>query len=239
MSIIVAENLIVEFPIYGTSARSLKSSALRAVTGGVLSHDAHDKVIVRALDDIGFSWKSGDRIGLVGHNGCGKTTLLRTLTGAYEPSGGKLLIQGSVASMLSITLGMEGDATGIENIYLRGTLIGLNKHELKRLVEEVTEFSELGNYIHMPMRTYSTGMMMRIAFGISTSITADIVLMDEWLSVGDTDFAEKAELRLQKLVDQAKILVIASHNSGLIEKMCNRVMHLEHGKIVSHHTINT
>jgi len=134
---------------------------------------------------------------------------------------------------------MEGDATGIENIYLRGTLIGLNKHELKRLVEEVTEFSELGNYIHMPMRTYSTGMMMRIAFGISTSITADIVLMDEWLSVGDTDFAEKAELRLQKLVDQAKILVIASHNSGLIEKMCNRVMHLEHGKIVSHHTINT
>lgn len=236
MSSITAENMVVEFPIYGAQSRSIKNTAMRAVTGGVLSQDAQDKVVVKALDDISFSWKAGDRIGLVGHNGSGKTTLLRTLTGAYEPSRGKLKIEGSVASMLSITLGMEGDATGIENIYLRGTLIGLKKAELKRLVDEVTEFSELGNYIHMPMRTYSTGMMMRMAFGISTSVTADIVLMDEWLSVGDSDFAEKAEARLQRLVDNAKILVIASHNSALIQKMCNKVMHLEHGKIVPNET---
>jgi lipopolysaccharide transport system ATP-binding protein len=233
MSRIIAENMGIEFPIYGSRSRSLKTTALKAVTGGVISKDASDKVVVKALDDISFNWQAGDRIGLVGHNGSGKTTLLRALTGAYAPTAGKLEIHGSVASMLSISLGMEGDATGVENIHLRGTLIGLKKPELKRLVDEVTEFSELGDYIHMPMRTYSSGMMMRIAFGISTSVTADIVLMDEWLSVGDAEFAAKAEDRLQKLVGKAKILVIASHNSGLIGKMCNRVMHLEHGKVVS------
>jgi len=236
MSKIVAENMSIDFPIYGARSRSLKNVALKAVTGGVISKDARDQIVVRALDDLNFNWVAGDRIGLVGHNGSGKTTLLRALTGAYEPTSGTLKIAGTVASMLSISLGMEGDATGIENIYLRGTLIGLKRRELRRLVDEVTDFSELGDYINMPMRTYSSGMMMRMAFGISTSIMADIVLMDEWLSVGDTDFANKAEARLKKLVDQAKILVIASHNSGLIEKMCNKVMHLEHGKIVSHQT---
>ena len=231
---IVAKNMGIEFPIYGSSSRSIKNSALRALTGGAITKNGSDKIVIKALDGINFQWKEGDRVGLVGHNGSGKTTLLRALTGAYVPTSGSLQINGSVSSMLSISLGMEGDATGIENIYLRGTLIGLNNADLKRLVEEVVEFSELGDYIHMPMRTYSSGMMMRLAFGISTSVTADILLMDEWLSVGDEDFASKAEERLQKIVNRAKILVIASHNSGLIEKMCNRVMHLEHGKIVSY-----
>jgi lipopolysaccharide transport system ATP-binding protein len=233
MSKIIAENMSIEFPIYGTNSRSFKNAALQAVTGGVISKSVSDKVVIKALEGISFNWKSGDRIGLVGHNGCGKTTLLRALTGAYEPTSGTLKIEGTVSSMLSISLGMEGDATGIENIYLRGTLLGINKSELKHFADEVTEFSELGDYIHMPMRTYSSGMMMRIAFGISTAVSADIVLMDEWLSVGDAEFAEKAELRLQKLVSNAKILVIASHNSGLIDKMCNRVIHLEHGKVIS------
>jgi len=233
MSTIIAENMAIEFPIYGANSRSFKNAALQAVTGGVISKGVSDKVVIKALEGINFNWKSGDRIGLVGHNGCGKTTLLRALTGAYVPTGGTLEIKGTVSSMLSISLGMEGDATGIENIYLRGTLLGINKSELKRFAEEVIEFSELGDYIYMPMRTYSSGMMMRIAFGISTAVSADIVLMDEWLSVGDAEFAEKAELRLQKLVSNAKILVIASHNSGLIDKMCNRVIHLEHGKVIS------
>jgi lipopolysaccharide transport system ATP-binding protein len=233
MSSIITKNMSIEFPVYGSNSRSIKNTALRAVTGGAITKDASDKIVVKALDGISFNWQAGDRVGLVGQNGSGKTTLLRALTGAYVPTSGMLQINGSVASMLSISLGMEGDATGIENIYLRGTMIGLNKAELKRLSDEVVEFSELADYIHMPMRTYSSGMMMRIAFGISTSVTADIVLMDEWLSVGDEEFAAKAEARLQKLVNSAKILVIASHNSGLIEKMCNRVMHLEHGSVVS------
>lgn len=238
MSSIIAENMAIEFPIYGANSRSLKTTALRAVTGGAISKGESDRVVVKALNGMSFKWQSGDRIGLVGNNGSGKTTLLRALTGAYIPTSGSLEVIGSVASMLSISLGMEGDATGVENIYLRGTLMGLKKAELKRLVDEVAEFSELGDYIHMPMRTYSSGMMMRIAFGISTSVPADIILMDEWLSVGDAEFADKAELRLQKLVSSAKILVIASHNSGLIEKMCNRVMHLEHGNVLSDKQIN-
>lgn len=233
MSSITADKLVIEFPVYGTSSRSFKKSVISAATGGRLAADARDRIVVRSIDSISFQWKPGDRVGLVGHNGSGKTTLLRALAGAYEPVSGSLVVEGSVVSMLSITLGMEGEATGIENIYMRGTLMGLSKSEVVSLIEEVTEFSELGNYIHMPMRTYSTGMMMRLAFGISTSVKADIILMDEWLSVGDVDFAKKAEERLQSMIGSAKIFVMASHNSGMIEAICNKVMHLEHGKVVS------
>ncbi len=233
MSSITANKLVIEFPVYGTSSRSFKKSVISAATGGRLAADARDRIVVRSVDSISFQWKAGDRVGLVGHNGSGKTTLLRALAGAYEPVSGSLVVEGSVVSMLSITLGMEGEATGIENIYMRGILMGLSKSEVVSLIEDVTEFSELGNYIHMPMRTYSTGMMMRLAFGISTSVKADIILMDEWLSVGDVDFAKKAETRLQSMVGSAKIFVMASHNSGMIEAICNKVMHLEHGKVVS------
>ena len=231
MSFIEANNLEVSFPIYGTSSRSLKKVTLRALTGGALGVDSNDLVTIKALDNLTFSWKSGDRVGLVGHNGSGKTTLLRALAGIYAPTGGSLQINGKVVSMLSVTLGMEADATGMENIHLRGTLMGYTKKQISNLADEVIEFSDLGDYIHMPMRTYSSGMMMRLAFGISTSVTADILLMDEWLSVGDEQFAEKAEKRLKILVDRAKILVIASHNSGLIKSLCNKAIHLEHGKI--------
>lgn len=231
MSFIEAKNLEVSFPIYGANSRSLKRVTLRALTGGILDVDSNDQINVKALDNLSFSWKSGDRVGLVGHNGSGKTTLLRALAGIYTPTNGELKISGTVVSMLSVTLGMEGDATGMENINLRGALMGYTKKQISVLAEEVIEFSDLGDYIYMPMRTYSSGMMMRLAFGISTSVTADILLMDEWLSVGDEQFAEKAEKRLSVLVDKAKILVIASHNSGLIKSLCNKAIHLEHGKI--------
>jgi lipopolysaccharide transport system ATP-binding protein len=231
MSFIEANNLEVSFPIYGTSSRSLKKVTLRALTGGALGVDSNDTVTIKALDNLTFSWKSGDRVGLVGHNGSGKTTLLRALAGIYAPTSGSLQINGTVVSMLSVTLGMEADATGMENIHLRGTLMGYTKKQISNLADEVIEFSDLGDYIYMPMRTYSSGMMMRLAFGISTSVTADILLMDEWLSVGDEQFAEKAEKRLKLLVDRAKILVIASHNPGLIKSLCNKAIHLENGKI--------
>jgi lipopolysaccharide transport system ATP-binding protein len=231
MSFIEANNLEVSFPIYGASSRSLKKVTLRALTGGALGVDSNDLVTIKALDNLTFSWKSGDRVGLVGHNGSGKTTLLRALAGIYAPTSGSLQINGTVVSMLSVTLGMEADATGMENIHLRGTLMGYTKKQISNLADEVIEFSDLGDYIYMPMRTYSSGMMMRLAFGISTSVTADILLMDEWLSVGDEQFAEKAEKRLKLLVDRAKILVIASHNPGLIKSLCNKAIHLENGKI--------
>lgn len=232
MTIIKASDMVVEFPIYGTKSRSLKNTVLRAATGGALAADAADRVVVRALDHATFEINEGDRVGLVGHNGSGKTTLLRVLAGIYEPTAGYLDVRGRVASMLSITLGMDVDATGYDNIFLRGMILGLRKREIREMVDEVCEFSELGDYIQMPMRTYSSGMIMRLMFAISTSMKADIVLMDEWLSAGDQEFSEKAQKRLTQLVDRAKVLVIASHSPEVIARTCNRVIRLEHGKVV-------
>lgn len=230
---IKAEQIVVDFPIYGATGRSLKRSVIRAATGGFLARDHSDHVVVRALDHVSFEFREGDRIGLVGHNGSGKSTLLRVIAGAYEPSKGRIQVEGKIASMLSITLGMDPDATGLENIYLRAVVMGLRRREIEPLVDEICQFSELGDYIHMPMRTYSSGMSIRLAFAISTSIRADIVLMDEWLSAGDAQFSAKAQERLNQLVDRATILVLASHSPDVIRANCNKIIQLEHGQILS------
>ncbi len=232
MGYIRASDVTVEFPIYGASSRSLKKSVIRAATGGVLATDAGDRVIVRALDRLSLEIHEGERVGIVGHNGSGKTTLLRVLAGAYEPLAGELEVRGRVASMLSITLGMEQEATGLENVYIRGAILGLRRHEIDALIPEIADFAELGDYLEMPLRTYSSGMAMRLAFAISTSVAADIVLMDEWLSVVDQEFSAKAQRRLRQMVDNAKILVLASHDPALLAANCNRIIRLEHGKIV-------
>jgi lipopolysaccharide transport system ATP-binding protein len=233
MSYVRAENVVVDFPIYGAQSRSLKNTVISTATGGLLARDASQHVVVRALNGVSFEFREGDKIGVVGHNGSGKTTLLRVLAGAYEPVGGSLEIVGRVASMLSINLGMDPEATGHENIYIRAAIMGLKPKEVEPLVDEICEFSELGDYIQMPMRTYSSGMSMRLSFAISTSIAADIILMDEWLSVGDPQFSEKAQRRLQRLLGRAKVLVLASHDEHLIRNNCNKIMRLEHGKIAS------
>jgi lipopolysaccharide transport system ATP-binding protein len=230
---VVAENITVEFPIYGTRGRSLKQTFVRAATGGLLSRDAADRLVVRALNGLSFHFKEGDRVGIVGHNGSGKTTLLRVIAGAYEPISGSIHVTGKVATMLAIMLGMDPEATGYENIFLRATLMGFKFDEIEPLASEIVEFSELGDYIHMPLRTYSNGMAMRLAFAVSTSVSADILLMDEWLSAGDAAFTAKAQARLNSMVNRAKLLVLASHDENLIRRNCNKVMRLEHGQIVS------
>jgi lipopolysaccharide transport system ATP-binding protein len=231
MTGIVADNIVVDFPIYGAKSRSLKNTFMRSATGGLLARDSADRVVVRALDHCSFEIHEGDRVGLLGHNGSGKTTLLRVLAGVYEPSVGTVAVSGKVAPMLAIMLGMDMEATGLENIYMRGVVMGMKPREIEPLVGDICEFSELGDYVHMPVRTYSSGMAMRLAFAISTSVPADIILMDEWLSVGDAEFANKAQARLNGLIEQAKILVIASHNENLIRSNCNRVLRLDHGRV--------
>jgi lipopolysaccharide transport system ATP-binding protein len=233
MSRIVAENVVVDFPIYGAKSRSLKHRFILAATGGAFAKDAADRVVVRALDNVSFEWKEGDRVGLIGHNGSGKTTLLRAVAGIYEPVAGRLAVQGHVVSMLSINLGMDPEASGYENIFLRGVTMGMSRKQIEEIVDDVCEFSELGDYMDMPMRTYSSGMAMRLAFAISTSVKADIILMDEWLSVGDAGFTEKANRRLNSMLDQAKILVLASHSREVIQANCSVVLRLEHGKLVA------
>ncbi len=231
MTLVRVSNVTVEFPIYEANARSLRSTVMRAATGGVLAEDAGHHVVVRALDRVSFELHEGDRVGLVGHNGSGKSTLLRVLAGVYEPVSGSVHVQGTVASMLNVWLGMNIDATGLENIYLRARVLGMRRHEVDAMVSEIEAFAGLGDYIHMPLRSYSSGMMMRLAFAVSTSVNADLVLMDEWLSAGDASFTHKAQERLHDMLDRTKVLVVASHNEALIRRSCNKIMRLEHGCI--------
>jgi len=232
-----AQNLVIEFPIYEANSRSFKKMMLKSATGGVLAVDESRHVVVRALDRVSFEFREGDRIGLVGHNGSGKSTLLRVLAGAYEPTRGSVETVGRIASMLDVWLGMNVDATGYENIFLRATLMGMRPKEIAVLVEDICEFAGVGDYIQMPLRTYSSGMAVRLAFAISTSVSADIVLMDEWLNVGDAAFATKAQERLNRMLSTAKIMVLASHNEQLIQSTCNRILRLEHGSIVADMTL--
>ncbi len=231
MALISLKNVSVSFPIYGAGSASLKKTLASSVTGGRFGKETGVNV-VQALSNINLELRSGDRLGLVGHNGAGKSTLLRALAGVYEPSGGEFVRQGTVASLIDPALGIEPDASGVENIMLRGLVMGLSKRQIDDLTPGICEFSGLGEYVNMPVRTYSTGMLMRLAFSISTSVEADILLMDEWLSVGDADFTAKAEQRMRDVVAKSGILVLASHSPELIAKECNRVIHLEHGRIV-------
>lgn len=233
MSLIRTQNLCVSFPVYTNASRSFKNAMLNATTGGTISSSHSDCVVVNAVDDLTLTIKEGERVGLVGHNGSGKTTLLRMLAGAYEPTAGTLEIKGRIASFLDIALGVDQEATGYDNILMRGILMGLSRKEIVRKTPEIAEFTGLGDYLNMPVRTYSSGMMMRLAFTVSTSVCADIVLMDEWLSVGDMEFQKRAQERLKTMVDQAAILVIASHQEETIQSVCNRVIKLKAGKVIS------
>lgn len=231
MSYINLSHVSVDIPIYNSQGRSLKKKLLGIATGGAIGLTEDGKTIVRSLEDISLEIKSRDRIGLIGHNGAGKSTLLRVLGGVYEPTKGTATIEGKVGSLIGISLGIDGEATGLENIYLRAALLGIPKETVDKELPALISFSGLGDFIEMPVRTYSTGMHMRLAFSVSTMITPDILLMDEWLSVGDEDFKKKAETRLNNLIDRTNILVIASHSRSLIERCCNKVIWLEHGRI--------
>uniref|UniRef100_UPI004048CB3D ABC transporter ATP-binding protein n=1 Tax=Orrella sp. TaxID=1921583 RepID=UPI004048CB3D len=221
----------VEIPIFNANSRSLKTRLIQIATGGTLTFDHSGHVVVRALQDLSFQLADGDRVGLVGQNGAGKSTLLRVLSGVYAPTHGQVLLQGQVASLIDVSLGIDHEATGRENIFLRGALLGLSKKQIQENLDSIIAFSELGDFINMPVRTYSSGMHLRLAFSISTVIRPEILLMDEWLSVGDEGFKHKAEAQMAELVESTKILVIASHSRDLIMKICNRVLWLEHGMI--------
>jgi len=215
----------------------LKRAVLHAATGGKIARDSANRVVVRALDGISFEIREGDRVGLIGDNGAGKTSLLRTLSGIYEPLEGRLETRGRIVTLLDFSFGIDPESTGYDNILLRGIMAGLHPREIRSKIEEIAEFTELGDYLQMPVRTYSTGMQLRLAFAASTSVEADILLMDEWLSVGDEAFSEKASRRLHDLVHRSSILVMASHSLKLIEAVCNRVFRLERGRIVEQSAI--
>lgn len=231
MSKLILENVNIDFPIFNASGRRLTNQLLRTATGGQVGKGDSGKVHVRALEGLFLDLSSGSSLGLVGHNGAGKSTLLRLLAGIYEPTSGKIVRDGRVTSLTEIGIGISPELSGRDNILIRGVVMGLSLKDIRTKMDEIIDFSELGEFIDLPVRTYSTGMSLRLAFAVSTVTQPEILVMDEWLSVGDESFQHKAEARIQKIVDESDILVLASHSRGLIERTCNEVLWLEHGTI--------
>ena len=232
MSRIELKGVTVEFPIYSANGRSLKNAVLSATTGGRVGRDRHNYVCVRALDRVSIEIRHGERVGLVGHNGAGKTTLLRVIACIYEPLQGEVIIEGMPTPMFDVSLGIDADATGLENIVLRGLYMGLTKTEILRKMDEVAGFTELGQFLDLPVRTYSEGMRARLAFAMATCIEPDILLLDEGIGAGDAAFFERANQRLESFIHSTGIMVLASHSEELVRRFCNRIAVVEHGQIV-------
>ncbi len=220
----------VDFPIYHGNSRSLKRTVFAAASGR-LQEDARHRIVVQAVRGANFSLGAGERLGLIGHNGAGKTTLLRTLAGIYEPAVGEVTVEGSVGALLDPNLGMNPEMTGRENIVLRGLMNGLPKPAIKRLEDDVQDFAELAEFLDLPMRFYSSGMIVRLGFALATAIRPQVLLMDEWFLAGDAAFMEKAKVRLEDMVRGAEILVLSSHNDQVVLDWCTRVIWMDRGRV--------
>jgi ABC-2 type transport system ATP-binding protein/lipopolysaccharide transport system ATP-binding protein len=238
-----AADIHLDLPIYGGKARSLKHMLFKsaqmigtarasAQVGGVIEAEAGGKVVIKALDGVSFTLEEGDRVGLVGHNGAGKTTLLRVIAGIFEPVAGELEVSGAVTPMFSLTDGMDMEATGYENVWIRGQILGCSRAFITGCVDDIVEFCQLGDFLHMPMRTYSSGMLVRLGFAIATALKPQILVMDEMIGAGDAAFFERARVRLTRFVETAGILVVATHSPDILRTWCNKAMWLAHGKLV-------
>ncbi|BBZ64997.1 ABC transporter ATP-binding protein [Mycolicibacterium insubricum] len=227
---IEARDAWVEFPIFDAKSRSLKKAFL-GKAGGAIGRNDSNVVVVEALRDITLDLKMGDRVGLVGHNGAGKSTLLRLLSGIYEPTRGVTRVTGRVAPVFDLGVGMDPEISGFENIIIRGLFLGQTRKQMLAKVDEIAEFTELGEYLSMPLRTYSTGMRVRLAMGVVTSIDPEILLLDEGIGAVDAEFLKKARGRLQSLVERSGILVFASHSNEFLARLCTSAKWIDHGAI--------
>ena len=222
----------LDYTIYSVRAQSLRNLAMNMAVGGKLYRNQGDVTVMRAVSNIHIEAEEGDRIALIGHNGSGKTTLLRLIAGIYSPTQGVVDVQGSMTSMLALGAGMDSDATGLQNIKKMGAMRMIPKKVIDSRMDAIAEFSELGHFLQLPVKTYSSGMTMRLMFSVATEFDSDILVMDEWLSAGDAAFVAKATERMETFVDRAKILIIGTHNLGLVDKVCNKVCVLENGAAV-------
>jgi lipopolysaccharide transport system ATP-binding protein len=230
MANLTAQNVTVSFPLYHGESRSLKKTVFAAASGR-LGQDNKHRLVVEALRNVSFSLKTGDRLGFIGSNGAGKTTLLRTMAGIYEPVIGSITIDGAMTALLDPGQGMNFDLTGNENIRLRALFNGYSDAEITQLQADVAEFAELDQFVDLPVRTYSSGMVIRLGFALATAIKPQILLMDEWILAGDASFMGKARHRLETMVRGAEILVLSSHNAEIIMQWCNRVIWMDRGQV--------
>ncbi|MEN9502923.1 MAG: hypothetical protein RI964_2208 [Pseudomonadota bacterium] len=231
MAKVIFDNVTLSYPIYQAKSMSLRNQIVKIATGGRIESDVDNVTIITALKNASFELNDGDAVGLIGHNGAGKSTLLRTIAGIYPPSNGKVFTKGKIATVFEIGAGMEPELSGYANIIQLGIMMGLSYTQAKSLIPDIEEFTELGDFLNLPVRTYSSGMTMRLMFAMATSITPEILLVDEMFSTGDANFQAKGLNRLKKLIASAQIFVFASHDMNLITTYCNRVFRLEHGNI--------
>jgi len=236
MAKIEVSNVSLTYPVYGANAHSFKTTMLNMATGGLLKKDCKS-LSVEALKDVSFQLKTGDRLALIGHNGAGKSTLLKVLAKIYEPTQGRLLVEGRVNCLFDILMGMDHELTGYENIKLRGLILNLSKKEIQEIIPKVEEFSELGSFMKMPIKTYSSGMKMRLAFGMIINVFSEILLIDEVVNIGDSKFIQKAKHHIKSLVHESDIMVFSSHDPQLIKEFCNQALLLKNGVIQAFGTV--
>jgi len=232
MTSIILEDVTLDYPVFAGSKSLRTELIVNSVGGRIRRHNGSRKIHVRALDGVSLCVEERDRVALLGPNGAGKTTMLRVMAGIYEPSQGTAQIKGRVSALFNTSLGMDPDDTGYENIVHIGMFLGMAAKEVRRKSEKIAEFAGLRDFIDLPVRTYSAGMQTRLAFAIATAIDPGIILLDEGIVAGDASFVEKANRRLDELIDRSSSLVIASHSEDLVETMCNKAVLMEHGRIV-------
>jgi len=234
MAALVIDDVHVEFPVYG-SQRSLRRAILERATGGMIYREKRgsERVVIHALAGVSLTCRDGDRVALVGHNGAGKSTLLRVMAGIYEPTRGRVLAQGRITPLFDTMPGLDGEDSGYENIITAGSFHGLTRAEIERIIPDIEQFSELGEYLTLPYRTYSSGMGTRLAFSIATALNPEILLMDEGIGAGDARFAERAARRMDEFMGKSRIIILASHSEHLLRATCNRGVLLHSGEIVA------
>lgn len=234
MSTLILRNVNVDFPIYG-ARRNLRKVLFSNTVGGVLKRDLkrQDRVTITALRDVSLELHDGDRLGLVGTNGAGKSTLLKVMAGIYQPVSGEVLADGKITPLFDTLPGLDGEDTGYENIITAGLLLGLTRDEIENKMSYIEEMSELGEFLSLPVRTYSAGMTARLGFAVATALDPGILLMDEGIGAGDARFAEKVARRLNEFVQRSRILVLASHSDQLIRNFCNKAALMKAGQVLA------
>lgn len=230
MAVIELKQVSIEYPVYGTGVADAFNGSEGAPIGGTLSHNG--RKTIRALNNVSLSLNDGDRLGLLGTNGAGKTTLLKTIAGILPPVTGEIKTTGVISPLTSIMLGLDGEATGFENIRIRGRFMGYSESEITNIIPEVAEFTELGEYLNLPIKTYSSGMRMRLSLATSTAFQPDILLLDEWLGTGDVAFRDKAAKRLRQLIFDSGIFVFASHSRDMHQRLSNKGAVLQKGELL-------
>jgi ABC-type polysaccharide/polyol phosphate transport system ATPase subunit len=228
---VLLDEVAVSFPVYQAGSRSLKKRALFHGSGGRIGRDAHQRIVVEALRGVSLSLKRGDRLALIGPNGAGKTTLLRVIAGIYEPERGVVRTRGRISPMFDVSLGIDAEFSGYDNIRIRGLLLGLSPRAIEQHLPDIAAFTELGGYLDMPVRTYSAGMILRLGFAVATCFEPEILLMDEWILAGDAHFLSRAELRIKRFVERASVLVLSSHNLDICSRWCTKALWLDQGQM--------